>query len=387
MIGTNYFYIVEKENDKMEKNIIPVTKSSMPSLEEYVDMIKPLWESHWLTNMGVLHEKFVEKLKIQEGFQNVSLFVNGHMALELAIQALNLSGEVITTPFTFASTTHAIVRCGLQPVFCDIDPVTYTIDVNKIESLITDKTSAIIPVHVYGTICDLEAIEKLATKYKLKVIYDAAHAFNEKYKGENIANYGDMSMFSFHATKVFNTIEGGAVVFRDEKYLKILERLKNYGITDEEHVDYIGANAKMNEFQAAMGLCNLENLNNDIKKRKAVVEHYNIRLKNIEGIQLKAEQRDVTSNYAYYPIVIEPNVLRISRDELYNKLREKGIGVRKYFYPLTNEYECYNNILKNNRTPIAKKISENVMTLPLYSELSLELVDRVCDTLIDIINH
>ena len=227
-----------------------VTRSSMPSLNEYVDEIKDMWESHWLTNMGEKHQKLQQELKKYLNVENIELLVNGHMAIELAIQALNLHGEIITTPFTFASTTHAIVRNGCTPVFCDIDPYTYTIDVSKIEELITDRTCAILPVHVYGNVCNVEEIDRLAQKYSLKVIYDAAHAFGEVYKGKSIASYGDAACFSFHATKVFNTIEGGCVCYSDIEFGHELYKLKNFGIRNEEIVDGIGANAKMNEFCA-----------------------------------------------------------------------------------------------------------------------------------------
>ena len=223
----------------MDEKIL-VTKSSMPTLDEYVDEIKDLWESHWLTNMGVKHQTLEKELKEYLDVENISLMTNGHLALELAIQAMNLSGEVITTPFTFASTTHAIVRNGLTPVFCDIDPNDFTMDVTKLESLITDKTSAIIPVHVYGNICNVEEIERIAKKYDLKVIYDAAHTFGVRYKGRGIGSFGDASMFSFHATKVFNTIEGGAVCFNNEDFGKKLYQLKNFGIKNELVVDGIG---------------------------------------------------------------------------------------------------------------------------------------------------
>ena len=253
---------------------ILVTRSSMPTLEEYTEEIKDLWETHWLTNMGIKHQRFQTMLKEYMDVENIDLLTNGHMALELSIQALNLQGEVITTPFTFASTTHAIVRNGLTPVFCDINPDDYTIDVSKIEALITDKTCAIVPVHVYGNVCNIEEIEKIAKKYELKVIYDAAHTFGIKYKNKGIGGYGDVSCFSFHATKVFNTIEGGAVCFKDKDFGEKLYQLKNFGIKNEEVVNGIGANAKMNEFCAAMGICNLKHIDEEIAKRKVVVEKY-----------------------------------------------------------------------------------------------------------------
>ena len=277
-------------------NKILVTRSSMPSVEEYIDEIRSIWESHWLTNMGPEHKSLQAELKQYMGVQNVELLTNGHMALELSLQAMNLQGEVITTPFTFASTTHAIVRNGLEPVFCDIDPVTYTIDVTKLERLITDRTCAIVPVHVYGNVCNIEEIERLAHKYDLKVLYDAAHTFGETYKGQGIGRFGDVSCFSFHATKVFNTIEGGAVCYKDLELGRKLYELKNFGIHGPEEVDAVGANAKMNEFCAAMGMCNLRHIDEEIEKRKKVVERYRDRLENTEGLQLNVVQSEVESN-------------------------------------------------------------------------------------------
>ena len=283
--------------------MINVTRSSMPDIEEYIDEIRDIWENHWLTNMGPKHRKLQEKLKEYLGVENVELMTNGPMALELTLQAMNLQGEVITTPFTFASTTHAIVRNGLVPVFCDVDPVTFLIDIEKLESLITDRTCAILPVHVYGNICDMEEIEHIAHKYELKVIYDAAHAFGELYRGQSIGLFGNASCFSFHATKVFHTIEGGAVCFKDEHLGKILYGLKNFGIQNAEEVSAVGANAKMNEFCAAMGICNLRHVDNEIEKRRIVTERYQENLEGIDGITLRQYQSDVKNNYAYFPII------------------------------------------------------------------------------------
>ncbi len=359
---------------------ILVTKSSMPPMEEYIEEIKPIWSSHWLTNMGVKHQELTQKLENYLAVPNVSLFSNGHMALELSLQALNLrrGGEVITTPFTFASTTHAIVRNGLTPVFCDIREEDFTLDPEKIERLITDQTVAILPVHVYGNICQVEKIEKIAHKYGLKVLYDAAHAFGETYKGTGIANFGDASMFSFHATKVFNTIEGGAVCFRDEELGRKLFRLKNFGIRDEETVDGVGANAKMNEFQAAMGLCNLRHLHEEIEKRKRVVERYRENLSDIPGVRLNHVKEDVQSNYAYFPIIFEEKDFGFTRNEISDRLKSEGIYSRKYFYPLTSTFECYNNQFNEQETPVALKVSKRVLTLPLYADLSISDVDRIC---------
>ena len=361
-----------------EHQSILVTRSSMPEISEYIAEITPLWESHWLTNMGVKHQEFQTKLRDYLGVENVELLTNGHMALELTLQAMNLQGEVITTPFTFASTTHAIVRNGLTPVFCDIEATTFTIDTEKLEMLITDRTCAIMPVHVYGNVCNIEEIERIAHKYELKVIYDAAHTFGETYNGKGIGSFGDASCFSFHATKVFNSIEGGAVCFRDQNLGKILYDLKNFGIHGPEEVSGVGANAKMNEFCAAMGLCNLRHVDEEIAKRKAVVERYRSHLDGVEGIQLNAVQPEVKSNYAYFPVVFDEKVFGSSRAEVFDALTAQGIGARKYFYPLTNSLSAFHGKFNVLETPVALHISKRVLTLPLYADLALEDVDRIC---------
>ena len=358
---------------------INVTRSSMPSYEDYCEAIKPIFESKWLTNVGPLHNEFKDKVGVYLGADNVSLFTNGHLALCIAIRALNLSGEVITTPFTFASTTHAIVDCGLTPIFCDINPDTYTIDADKIEGLITEKTSAIIPVHVYGNVCDTEKIDAIAKKHNLKVIYDAAHVFGVKIGERGIGTFGDISMFSFHATKVFNTIEGGCLTYSDSTLKEKISSLRNFGITSPESVDITGTNAKMNEFQAAMGLCNLKSIDECIKNRKNAVELYRTRLKNIQGIKLSSAGEYVKENYAYFPVVFDG--YRYNRDEIAKKLSENDIYARKYFYPITNEFSCYKGKYKGE-TPIAKHISEKVLTLPLYEGLTEDDVSRICDIIL-----
>lgn len=364
---------------------ILVTRSSMPSLDEYVEEIRDLWDSHWLTNMGIKHKTLQKELIDYLDVDNIELLTNGHMALELTLQAFNLCGEVITTPFTFASTTHAIVRNRLTPVFCDINPHDFTIDVNQIESLITDKTTAILPVHVYGNVCNVDEIERISKKYGLKVIYDAAHTFGVKYKGRGVGAYGDASCFSFHATKVFNTIEGGAVSYGDQEFGRRLYKLKNFGIRNEEVVDGVGANAKMNEFCAAMGICNLRHIEEEIKKREAIVQRYRSHLEGIKGITLNLIQENVESNYAYFPVIFDESVIGVTRNEVSDALAKEGIGARKYFYPLTNSFDCFNNKYDVNATPVALYVSKHILTLPLYADLSLEEVDRICGIILALI--
>lgn len=362
---------------------IMVTRSSLPPISEYMEEIKGLWDTHWITNMGEKHEKLRRQLTEYLGVKNMDLLVNGHMALELSMQAMNLKGEVITTPFTFASTTHAIVRNGLEPVFCDITADDFTIDASKIENLITDRTSAIVPVHVYGNICNVEEIDRIAQKYDLKVIYDAAHAFGTTYKGQGVGTFGDASCYSFHATKVFNTIEGGAVCYKDRDFGLNLYRLKNFGIRGPEKIDAVGANAKMNEFCAAMGICNLRHIDEMIEKRKQLVQRYRENLECIEGIRLNTVQKEVQSNYAYFPVVFEEKKFGASRNEVFNALWENGIMARKYFYPLTSMYDCFHGKYEAENTPVALYISKRVLTLPLYPELSMEEVDHICKVITD----
>ena len=351
-------------------------------MEEYIDEISSVWESHWLTNMGVKHQELQNKLTQYLDVNNIDLLTNGHMALELTLQAMNLRGEVITTPYTFPSTTHAIVRNGLEPVFCDINPDDFTIDTGKIEGLITDRTCAIMPVDVYGNVCNVEEIDRIAKKYELKVIYDDAHAFGVKYKGRGIGNYGDASCFSFHATKLFNTIEGGAVTFKDPALQAILYELKNFGIHSDAEVSAVGANAKMNEFCAAMGLCNLRHIDEIILKRKAIVERYRERLSDVEGLQLNVIQKDVESNYAYFPIVIDEKVFGSSREEVKKHLEMHHVMVRKYFYPLTSGIRAFHGKYDVQKTPVALHITKRVLTLPLYPELPIQDVDRICDLIL-----
>ncbi len=387
LFGKIFEYILQlidigKQRGKpMQK--INVTRSSMPEFEEYIQEIKDLWDSRWLTNMGAKHNALQDKLCKYLSVPYASLFTNGHLALEAVIAAMGISGEVITTPFTFASTTQAIVQNGLTPVFCDINPDDYTIDVNKIEELITDKTSAIIPVHVYGNVCNVSAIDEIAKKYNLKVIYDAAHTFGVRVGDKGIGEFGDASMFSFHATKVFNTIEGGCITYNDSSLTAKLRMQKNFGMENADSYPEVAGNGKMNEFQAAMGLCNLRHIEREITKRKAVVERYIERLEGIAGIKVWNEQKGITHNYAYFPVVFDKEVFGKSRDEVLEILGKNEIYARKYFYPLTSKFDCYKNRFEIQSTPVAEKISNQVLTLPLYADLTFDDVDRICDVILN----
>lgn len=355
-----------------------VTCSSMPPYIEYIEAIRPLWHSHQLTNMGAYHQELEEKLKGYLDVPGVSLMVNGHMALELALQSFSFpkDAEVITTPFTFISTTHAIIRNDLKPIFCDVKLEDGTIDENKIEELITNKTVAIVPVHVYGNVCNIDAIKKIAEKYELKVIYDAAHAFGIKYKGRGIGSYGNASVFSFHATKVYNTIEGGAVTFSEEGMYKKLYNLKNFGIQGEELVTDIGANAKLNEFSAIMGICNLKYIENVIIERKKRYDFYMEKLKDIKGIRFFYKKKEATNNYSYFPIIIEEDY-GISRDELYECLKEKNIYARKYFFPITADQKCFKNKYKNVNLKYARELANKILVIPLYENLEIKKIEDI----------
>lgn len=362
----------------MKKEKIFVTRSSMPAFEEYAEAIKPLWDTHWITNMGRYHKNLEKKLCDYLDVSQISLLTNGHMALELAIQAMSFpeKSEVITTPYTFISTTHAIIRNSLKPIFCDIKLEDGTIDETKLEALITEHTVAIVPVHVYGNVCNIDGIQKIADKYNLKVIYDAAHAFGVSYKAKGIGNYGDASVFSFHATKVFNTIEGGAVTFADHKLYDKLDKLKNFGICNEELVEEVGTNAKMNEFCALMGLCNLKHIDEALAERKKLYFYYTNHLKGTKGIRFLTINSNIVWNYAYFPILIDDDYI-MSRNELYEHLKENDVYARKYFYPITPDQICFNGIYQNVFLQNARWMSEHILTLPLYEGLELEKIDKI----------
>jgi len=363
---------------------INVTRSSLPDFDEYIREIRDLWDSHWLTNMGDKHQQLEKALAEYFSVPQVTLFTNGHLALEAALAALHLpaGSEVITTPYTFVSTTHAIARNNLVPVFADIKEDDYTLDPDKVRSLITEKTAAILPVHVYGRLCDTEAFAALAKEHHLPLIYDAAHCFGVKKNGKSSAAFGDISMFSFHATKVFHTVEGGALAYHNEALRQPVLDQKNFGIQGPEEIAGIGGNAKMSELQAAMGLCNLRHIEEEISKRGRVTEHYLERLSGRSGIIIPAGQEGVTPNYAYFPVVFDG--YKEDRDRILDKLCAEDIVPRKYFYPLTNDISSYRHLPTGGResTPIAAHIADRVLTLPLYADLSLDDVDRICDIIL-----
>lgn len=359
---------------------INVTKSSMPPYDEFMAELKPVWESRWLSNRGAASVKFENMLKEYLDTPNLYLFANGHVALEVALNALDLNGEVITTPYTHCSTTHSIVRNGLTPVFCDVKEDDYTINPDLIESLITDKTVAIVATHVYGFLCDVDAIEKIAKKHNLMVIYDAAHAFGVRKNGISAANFGDAAMFSTHATKVFHTIEGGIVSYKDEKKFEPMSKLVNFGFSSQEDIDYVGTNARMNEFEAVMGICNLNHFTEELAKRKVIGNRYYERLSDIRGIKLIDIPDDLEWNYAYFPVIFDG--YKENRDEIKAKLEIENIFARKYFYPIVNKAACYVDTYGAADVPVAAHAADCVLTLPMYADMTTDDVDRICDTIL-----
>lgn len=367
------------------KKPIYVTQPSLPPLDEFYESLKTIWSSKWLTNAGPFHEELEKNLAKYLGVKYLSLFSNGTLALITALQTLKITGEVITTPYSFVATTHSLWWNGIKPVFVDIEPNYYNIDPNKIEAAITPKTTAIMPVHVYGNPCKYDKIQKIADTYGLKIIYDAAHAFGVKHYGNSILNFGDLSILSFHATKVFNTIEGGAIISHDEKTKIRIDYLKNFGYAGEETVIAPGINAKMNEVQAAYGLIQLKYVDNEIIKRKIITDKYRELLKNIKGISYIDDIENVTHNYAYFPIFIDKNIFGISRDELNTILKENGIIGRRYFYPLISQFPTYKGLPSSDvsNLPIAEKATKNVFCLPIYPNLSLSSIEKICNIIIN----
>lgn len=363
-------------------NKIFVTSPLLPNIEDFIEQIKEIYDSKWLTNMGSKHKALEEALKVELKVPHAQLFNNGTIALLTAIKALDLpcGSEVITTPFTFAATPHCISWNGLKPIFCDIEPNTMTIDADKIESLITPNTSAILGVHVYGFPCNVKKIDEIAKKYNLKVIYDAAHAFSTEIDGVGIGNFGDITMFSFHATKLFNTIEGGCLTYKDDALVKKIYNLRNFGIQSEEVVEDIGINGKMNEFQAAWGLLNLKQYREEQERRKVIKEIYDNGLKDIKGIKIPPMPENTTNSYQYYPIVIEDEYGK-TRDEVYDMFKKENIFTRKYFYPACHDYECYKNdiTVKTARLRTTNDLKTRVLCLPFYGSLDKQVAKHICE--------
>jgi len=364
----------------MSQPPIFVTQPSLPSLEELIPYLEQIWESKVLTNGGAFHEKLEEALSDYLGVPHTSLFSNGTIALMIALRALNISGEVITTPYSFVATSHSLLWNNIKPVFVDIDPVTLNLSPSKIEAAITQKTTAIMPVHVYGHPCDVDAIDAIAKRHNLKVIYDAAHAFGVQCHCGSVLNHGDLSVLSFHATKVFNTFEGGAIVTSNAEIKRRLDQLKNFGYENEISINHAGINGKMNEFSAALGLLQLQQINEQIEKRKVIHAAYREGLKDVCGIRCHAPPEPQKSNYSYFPIFVEDDYL-LTRDQLYEKLKDNGIYGRRYFYPLITEFEIYkkNGLSSKDGLPIAKRISEQVICLPLYDGLTKNNIQDVID--------
>lgn len=361
-------------------NKIYVTQPTLPPIDEFVKFLEDIWESKWITNNGKFHKELETKLAEYLGVPYISLFSNGTMALITALQTLKITGEVITTPFSFVATTHALWWNNIKPVFADIEPKYFNLDPDKVEAAITQRTTAIMPVHVYGNPCDVEKFEKLAEIYGLKLIYDAAHAFGVKKKGNSILNYGDLSILSFHATKVFNTIEGGAIICHDYNTKKRIDFLKNFGFDGETIVIAPGINAKMNEVIAAYGLLQLKTIDRDIEQRKVITEIYQNNLANTKGISLINEIEGIAHNYSYFPITVHKSEFGNTRDELYNELKNNNIFARRYFYPLISQFPTYRNLpsAEPNNLPNATRISDEVICLPIYSDLNPNDVVKIC---------
>lgn len=365
---------------------IYVTQPSLPPLEDFVKSLEKIWESKWVTNQGQFHQQFEKELADYLGVKFISLFANGTLALVAALQVLRITGEVITTPYTFVATTHALHWNNIKPVFADIDPIFCNLDPGKIEAAITPKTTAILPVHVYGNPCEVESIQKIADTYGLKVIYDACHAFGVEKNGDSVLNCGDLSVLSFHGTKVFNTMEGGAIICHDEKIKKRIDYLKNFGFADEVTVVQPGINAKMNEMQAALGLLQLKEIDQNIAKRQEIACLYREKLQHVKGIRFLTNIEGTRHNYAYFPVFIDQNEYEKSREELYEELKENNIFGRRYFYPLISHFPIYRGLdsAKSSNLAVAEKIAEEVICLPVYPDLRPDQVGQICEVIISL---
>ena len=368
----------------MDKKMITVTSPLLPDLGEFNELLRQIWDSKWITNNGQFHQRLEKELAEYLGVPYISLFTNGTLPLLTALQALRITGEVITTPYSFVATTHSIWWNGCKPVFVDIDPKTGNIDPDKIEAAITPKTTAIMPVHVYGKPCDTKRIQEIADRYGLKVIYDAAHAFGVKVDGESVLNAGDLSTLSFHATKVFNTIEGGAMVMHDEATKKRIDYLKNFGFAGETTVVGPGINSKMDEMRSAYGLLNLRQVDAAIEARHKVAVRYRDALRGVKGISFFDDMPGVRHNYSYFPVFVDAEEYGMTRDELYSKMKAANVLGRRYFYPLISEFSTYRGLesAKPENLPNAHRMADSVICLPMHHALSDEDVDRVLDCII-----
>lgn len=368
----------------MDNKLITVTSPLLPNLDDFNEMLKQIWESKWITNNGSFHKQLEKELAAYLKVPYISLFTNGTLPLITALQALRITGEVITTPYSFVATTHALWWNGIKPVFVDIDPRTGNIDPDKIEAAITPKTTAIMPVHVYGKPCDTKRIQEIADNYGLKVIYDATHAFGVEVNGESILNAGDMSTLSFHATKVYNTIEGGAMVMQDERTKKRIDYLKNFGFANETTVVGPGINSKMDEVRSAYGLLNLKQVDAAIEARHQVAIKYRKALRNVEGITFFDDMPGVRHNYSYFPIFVDEKKYGMSRDELYFKMKDQNVLGRRYFYPLISEFSTYRGLesAKQENLPNAHKMANTVICLPMHHKLTDEDIQRILNCII-----
>lgn len=359
---------------------IYVTRPFMPPFSEFITGLEEVWENRWLTNNGPIHKRYVTALIEHFGTENVSLFTNGTLALQIGLQGLGITGEVITTPFSFVATTHALYWNKIRPVFCDIEPDYYTLDPEKVEAAITPWTTAILAVHVFGYPCNLQALADIARRHNIKLIYDAAHAFGVTIGGKSIAHYGDLSMFSFHSTKLYHSIEGGALVFNDPSLKSEVDYLKNFGFKNEVEVVMPGTNAKMNEFQALMGLHVLKYVPEITSKRKLIFNLYRKRLEGISGIRLQPQlPENIQYNFSYFPIEVNEQEYGISRDNLYHRLKEFNVHTRRYFYPLICDFSCYRKVPIIDPLVVARRVADRILTLPIYCDLELDYVDRICD--------
>lgn len=367
-------------DDSIVSKPVYVTQPDLPALEDFLPLLQQIWNNRILTNGGPFHQQLEEELCKYLGVEFISLFTNGTIALVTALQSLRITGEVITTPFSFIATAHSLLWNGIKPVFVDIDSTTLNIDVARIESAITPQTTAILPVHCYGNACDVDAIQKIADVYNLKVIYDAAHAFGVKCHCGSLLTHGDLSVLSFHATKVFNTFEGGAIVCRDQKTKQRIDNLKNFGIVDEVTVVAPGINGKMSEVNAAFGLLQLRHVDEAISRRGQVDSLYRQRLAGVPGIKCVSAGSPIKHNYSYFPILVDQHY-PLSRDVLYQQLRERNIYGRRYFYPLITEQPMYRSLPSASRSnlPVASELAEQILCLPIYSNLELEIAERIAE--------